>query len=143
MLVLLLIASYAVDIASPGAIEKRLNSAGIGTEIDQLIQRQRLIKSVASERPDLLQLLNQINEAGGQGIVLDKLDFNKSRPASISCQAQRAEQVYDFEENLLTKKGITEVKIQSATPDNKTKKLKFTIIFHYKKFTKSKGRARR
>jgi hypothetical protein len=143
MLVLLLIASYAVDIASPGAIEKRLNSAGVGTEIDQLIQRQKLIKSVASERPDLLQLLDQINEAGSQGVLLDKLDFKKGRLASISGQAQRAEQVYEFQESLLTQKGITNVKIQSTTQDNKTKKLKFTIIFHYKKFTQSKGRARR
>ena len=141
MLVLLLIAFYAVDIASPGAIEKRLNSAGIGSDIDLLIQRQRLIKSVASERPDLLQLLNQINEGGSQGIVLDKLDFKKGRTVSVSGQTQRAEQVYEFQENLLTKKGITDVKIQSATPDNKTKKLKFTITFHYKNFTK--GRARR
>jgi hypothetical protein len=137
MLVLLLIASYAVDVTSPGAIEKRLNSAGIGTEIDQLIQRQKLIKSVASERPDLLQLLYQINEGGSQGILLDKLDFKKGRLASISGQAQRAEQVYEFQENLLTEKGITNVKIQSTTPDNKTKKLKFTMTFHYWKFTKN------
>ena len=140
MLVLVLIVSYAVDVASPGAIEKRLNSAGVGSDIDQLIQRQRLIKSVASERPDLLQLLNQINEGGSQGILLDKLDFKKGRLASVSGQAQRAEQVYDFQENLLTKKGITDVRIQSTTQDNKTKKLKFTIIFHYKNFTKKRAR---
>lgn len=140
MLVLLLVISYAVDVAGPSAIEKRLNSAGIGTEIEPLIQRQKLIKYVASERPDLLQLLNQINEGGGREILLDKVDFKKGRPISITGQVQRANQVYDFQENLLTKKGITDVKIQSTTQDNKTKKLKFTITFHYKNFTKRRTR---
>ena len=211
MLILLLIASYAVDLATPGAIEERLNKAGIGTEIDQLIERQKLIKSVASERPDLLELLNQIHtsflfstkldfqsnldkgtlseellqkfeekkiplsqrasvsveQAGirwtitnrskkysvrkeegrlniyditaNEGIMLDKLDFKRGRLASITGQAQRAEQVYEFQENLLTKKGITNVRIQSTTQDNKTKKLKFTITFHYKNFTKKRA----
>jgi len=138
MLVLLLIASYAVDVAGPGAIEKRLNSAGVGAEIDQLIQRQRLIKSIALERPDLLQLLNEIHEADSRGILLDKFDFKKGRAASISGQADRAEQVYDFQKSLLTQKGITDVNIQSTTQDNKTKKLKFTLTFHYRNFTKKR-----
>jgi hypothetical protein len=138
MLVLLLIASYAVDIASPAAIEKRLNTAGISSDIDLLIQRQKLIKSVAADRPDILELLNQINSGNNSGIRLDKLDFKKGRPVSLSGQTDRAEQLYDFQKNLLTKKGITEVNIQSATPDNKTKKLKFTVTFHYRNFTKKR-----
>jgi hypothetical protein len=136
MLALLLIVSYAVDVAGPGAIEKRLNSTGADTNIDQLIQRQKLIKAVASQRPDLLELINQINTGENRGVLLDKLEFKKGRPISITGQTQRAEQVYDFQKNLLTKKGITDARIQSATPDNKTKKLKFTITFHYKNFTK-------
>lgn len=138
MLVLLLITSYAVDVAGPGAIQKRLNSAGVGAEIDQLIQRQKLIKSIALERPDLLQLLKQINEAGSREIQLDKFDFKKGRAASISGQADRAEQVYEFQKSLLKQKGITDVNIQSTTHDNKTKKLKFTLTFHYRNFTKKR-----
>ncbi len=139
-LVFLLIISYAMDIASPRILEKRLKGVGPGSVIHQLTERQKLIKSVASERPDLLQLLNQINEDGNQGgILLDKFEFKKGRLASISGQAQRAEQVYDFQKNLLTKKGITDAKIQNATPDSKTKKIKFTITFHYKNFTKKRA----
>lgn len=136
MLVLLVIVAYAVDVASPGAIEKRLNRAGANTDIDLLIQRQSLIKSVASQRPDLLELLNKINAGDNKGIMLDKLDFKKGRPASISGQTKDAEQMYKFQRSLLAIKGITDVKIQNPSRDNKTKKLKFTMTFHYWKFTK-------
>ncbi|MHC4111013.1 MAG: hypothetical protein ACYSUY_08055 [Planctomycetota bacterium] len=210
MLVLLLIVAYAVDIASPGAIEKRLNSAGVGTDIGTLIERQKLINSVARQRPDLLELLNQIHtsflfstkldfqsdldkgtiseellqkfeenktqlsqratvsveQAGTRwlitnrskkysirkegsklkiydttanaGILLDKLDFKKGRLVSISGQTKDAEQMYKFQESLLAIKGITDVKIQNPSRDNKTKKLKFTMTFHYKTFTKKR-----
>ena len=134
MLVLLVIVAYAVDVASPGAIEKRLAN----TDIDLLIQRQRLIKSVASQRPDLLELLNKINSGDNKGIVLDKLDFKKGRLASISGQTKDAEQMYKFQRSLLAIKGITDVKIQNPSRDNKTKKLKFTMTFHYKNFTKKR-----
>jgi Tfp pilus assembly PilM family ATPase len=137
-LVLLLIIFAAVDITGPDMIKKRLGGTGRGTTIHQLGERLKLIKSLESKRPDLLTLLNQINEGGSQGILLDKFEFKSGRPASITGQAQRTEQLYEFQKNLLAKKGITDVKIQSATPDNKTKKIKFTMTFHYSKFTKKK-----
>ena len=139
MLALLVIVSYAVDVASPGAIEKRLGGTDAGTNVDLLIQRQKLIKSVASQRPNLLELLNQINTSDSKGIMLDKLEFKKGQPVSISGQTKDAEQMYKFQKSLLTTKGITEVKIQNADRDSKTKKLKFTITFHYKNFTKKRA----
>ncbi|MHC4642241.1 MAG: hypothetical protein ACYS32_11395, partial [Planctomycetota bacterium] len=207
-LVLLLIIFVAVDIVGPGVIEKRLGGTGRGTPIHQLGERQKLIKSLESKRPDLLELLNQIHtsflfstkldfqsnldkgiiaeellqkfeenktplsqratvsveQAGikwlitnrskkysirkergrlniydttaNTGIMLDKLDFKQGRPVSITAQTKDAEQMYKFQKSLLAIKGITDVKLQSATPDNKTKKLKFTMTFHYRKFTK-------
>lgn len=212
MLVLLVIVAYAVDVVSPGAIEKRLKDVGLGSVIHQLTERQRLIKSVASERPDLLTLLNQIHtsflfrtkldfqsdldkgiiseelkqkfeenktplsnratvsveKAGirwlianrskkysirkekgwlkiydttaNAGIMLNKLDFKKGRPVSITGQTKDAEQMYKFQQSLLGIKGITDVKIQNPNRDNKTKKLKFTMTFHYKNFTKKRTR---
>jgi hypothetical protein len=208
MLIMLVIVSYAVDVVSPRAIEKRLNSIGTGSVVQQLNERQKLIKSVASQRPDLLELLNQIHtsllfsakldfqsdldkgtipeelkqkfeenktplsqratvsveQAGTKwlitnrpkkysirkegsrlniydttanaGITLDKLDFKLGRPVSITAQTKDAEQMYKFQKSLLAIKGITDVKIQNPTRDNKTKKLKFTMTFHYRKFTK-------
>jgi hypothetical protein len=212
MLIMLVIVSYAVDVVSPRAIEKRLNSIGTGSVVQQLNERQKLIKSVASQRPDLLELLNQIHtsllfsakldfqsdldkgtipeelkqkfeenktplsqratvsveQAGTKwlitnrskkysirkegsrlniydttanaGITLDKLDFKLGRPVSITAQTKDAEQMYKFQKSLLAIKGITDVKIQNPTRDNKTKKLKFTMTFHYKNFTKKRTR---
>jgi Tfp pilus assembly PilM family ATPase len=212
MLVLLVIVAYAVDVASPGAIEKRLDGTGDGSVVQQLNDRQKLIKSVASQRPDLLELLHQIHtsflfstkldyqsdldkgtlseellkkfeenksplsqranvsveQAGTRwlitnrskkysirkegsrlkiydttanaGITLDKLDFKKGRPISITAQTKDAEQMYKFEKSLLTIKGITGVKIQNSARDNKTKKLKFTMTFYYRDFTGKRTR---
>jgi len=70
--------------------------------------------------------------------MLDKLDFKKGRLASISGQTKDAEQMYKFQESLLAKKGITNVKILNPSRDSKTKKLKFTMTFHYKNFTKKR-----
>ncbi|MGB2809899.1 MAG: hypothetical protein WBC22_19320 [Sedimentisphaerales bacterium] len=210
MLVLMVIISYAVDVVSPRAIEKRLNGTGVGSVVQQLNDRQKLIRSVASQRPDLLELLNQIHtsflfstkldfqsdldkgiiseellqkfeenktplsdratvsveQAGTRWmttnrskkysirkegsrlniydttanaeITLDKLDFKQGRPVSITAQTKDAEQMYKFQKSLLAIKGITDVKIQNPDIDNKTKKLKFTMTFHYKNFTKKR-----
>lgn len=214
MLLLLVIISYAVDVASPGAIKKRLNSTDTGTDIENIIQRQKLIESVAKQRIDLLELFHMINTVDASGIKLNKLDFKKGRPISLSGQTKDNDQLYKFQESLrnkflfkvdskfqsdldkaviskdlrkefeenktrlsqhadvsveqagirwlitdklkkypvvkrdgrlqiyLTNKDITEVNIQNATPNSKTKKVDFTVTFHYKDFTKTK-RARR
>jgi hypothetical protein len=212
MLVLLVIVSYAVDVISPRTIKRRLEDVGLGSAIHQLTERQKLIKSVASQRPDLLELLNQIHtsflfstkldyqsdldkgtiseelqqkfeenktplsqratvsveQAGTRwlitnrskkysvrkegsrlkiydttanaGITLDKLDFKKGRPISITAQTKDAEQMYKFQKSLLAIKGITDVKIQNPSRDNKTKKLKFTMTFYYRDFTGKRTR---
>ena len=141
MLALFVIVSYAVDVASPNAIQKRLTTADSGMDINLLMQRQKLIKAVALERPNLLELLNQVTESGDSGIKLDSFHFKKGQLVSISGQAQNSDQLYKFQEALLSKNGIKEVKIQSTSTDSKSKKLKFTINFHYKNFTKKGIRA--
>jgi len=141
MLVLFVIVSYAVDIVSPNAIQKRLTTADSSANIDLLMQRQKLIKAVALERPNLLELLNQVTESGDSGIKLDSFHFKKGQLVSISGQAQNSDQLYKFQEALLSKNGIKEVKIQSTSTDSKSKKLKFTINFNYKNFTKKGIRA--
>ncbi len=149
MLVAVVIVSYAVDVASPNAIEKRMKAAASDTNINLVMERQKLIGTIARRRPDLLQLLNEINVNDAAGMMLDSLDFKRGRPVSISGQAQNAEQLYKFQKTLLAKKGITEVKIQNtspakagASPSPRGKggsgggRIKFTITFHYKNFTK-------
>jgi len=135
MLVLLVVVSYAVDVASPTAITKRLESSLSDTNMNMLMQRQELIKTVALQRPDLLDLLNQVSESGDRGIKLESLYFKKGQRVTIIGQADGNEQLYSFEKSLQDRKSITDVKMTSS-PDAKSKKLKFTITFHYKSFTK-------
>jgi hypothetical protein len=136
MLAAFMIVSYAIDIASPGAIEKRLQTADSSADIDLLMQRQKLIKTVALERPDLLELLNQITGSGDSGIKLDSFYFKKGQLVSIAGQAKSNDQIYEFQEALMSKNGIKDVKIQSTSRDNKSKQIKFNMTFHYKNFTK-------
>jgi len=87
-----------------------------------------------------LELLNEMNSGDNKGILLDSLHFKKGQTVTIRGQLGAADQLYKFQENLLTKKGIRDVTILSAAPDSKTKKIKFTMTFHYKTYTKRSGR---
>ena len=138
MLVMLIVVSYAVDVASPKAIEKSLRTSDSSANVDLLVERQELLNTVAKQRPDLLDLLSQVNASGERGIMLDSLHFKKGQPVNISGQAQSSDQLYKFQENLLGRKSIREVKIQNTSTDSKSRKIKFTMIFHYKTFTTKK-----
>jgi len=135
MLVLSTVVLCSVDMASPGAIEKRLSTSGSDADINLLMQRQKLIKTVAQQRPDLLNLLGQVNASGERGIKLESFHFKKGQPVTITGQAGGNDQLYKFEESLENRKNI---KIVNTNPsiDAKSKKVKFTITFHYKSFTK-------
>ncbi len=138
VLVVFIMVSYIVDVASPTAIEKRLRTSDSNADIGILEERQKLMKIVAQQRPDLLELLNQVSAGGVEGIMLDSLHFKKGQPVNITGQAQSSDQLYKFQENLLSHKDIKEVRIQNASKDNKNGKIKFTITFHYKNFTRKR-----
>jgi hypothetical protein len=133
MLALAVFVSYAIDVAKPGALEKRLSTSGSG--INQLMQRQKLMKAVAQQRPDLLNLLGQINASGDSGIKLESFHFKKGQPVTITGQAPGNEQLYKFHKSLEDRSSIKNVKT-NPSQDSKTKKLTFTMTFHYKNFTK-------
>ncbi|HUU19886.1 MAG TPA: PilN domain-containing protein [Sedimentisphaerales bacterium] len=135
MLVLSVVVSYAIDVASSSAIEKRLSASGSEADINMLMQRQKLIKEVAQQRPDLLDLLGQVTASGNGGIKLESFHFKKGQPVTITGQASTNEQLYKFEKSLQDRKNIKSVKMNPSR-DAKTKKSKFTITFHYKNFTK-------
>jgi hypothetical protein len=142
VLILLVVVSYAVDVASPGAIEKRLEASISDTDMNMLLQRQQLIKTVALQRPDLLDLLNQVVESGDRGIKLESLYFKKGQRVTINGQAPGNEQLYRFEKSLQDRTSIKDVKMtstrdtRSSTGNTRSRGLRFTITFHYKNFTK-------
>ena len=99
------------------------------------MQRQNLIKIVAMERPNLLELIKQISESGDSGVKLESFHFKKGQLVNITGQVQSPDQLYKFQEALMSKSGVKDVKILNPSRDNKTKKLKFTMTFRYKNFT--------
>jgi hypothetical protein len=142
MLVLLVIVSYAVDIAGPGSIEKRLDASISDVDMDLLVKRQQLIKTVARERPDLLDLLKMVNESGERGIKLTSLSFKKGQPVSVSGEASSNDQLSGYEKNLQNTKGIDKVNC-TANTNTKSRKITFTITFDYKNFSKKSTKTKR
>jgi hypothetical protein len=114
MLILLAIVSYAVDVASPNAIEERLSTSSSDIDMDLLMQRQGLLRAVAQQRPDLLELLQEVNASGDNGIKLESFHFKKGQRVTITGQAPGNDVLYRFEESLQNKKGIKEVKMTSS-----------------------------
>jgi len=141
MLVLLVIVSYAVDIAGPNSIEKRLEASVSDVDMNLLVKRQQLIKTVARERPDLLDLLKVVNESGERGIKLTSLSFKKGQPVSISGEASSNDQLSRYEKNLQNIKGIEKVNY-TANTNAKSRKITFTMTFHYKNFSTKTTRAK-
>lgn len=129
MIVLSILISYFVDVAKPSSIEKRIKASGSEADINLLMERQKLKRAVAQQRPDLLDLINEITTSsqntqgqrpsrGGRGqnagIQLDTFHFKKGQPVLISGQASNNDQLYNFEQNLEEKTDIREVKRTST-----------------------------
>ena len=141
MLVLLVIVSYAVDIAGPNSIEKRLEASVSDVDMNLLVKRHQLIKTVAQERPDLLDLLKVVNESGEKGITLTGFYFKKGQPVSINGQASSNDQLSRYEKNLQNTKGVEKVNY-TANTNAKSKKITFTMIFNYKNFSRKTTRTK-
>lgn len=132
MLIALIATSYVVDKSRDSRYKKLLAQ----TDLGKARQRQELVKTIAQNRPDLLQLLMDINTGQNPGIVLDSLHFKKGQPVSLVGQADSQEQLWSFQKNLRARKGIEGPEISNVSQDTKTKKVRFTITFHYKGYTK-------
>lgn len=134
MLMLLVTVLYAVDAVN----DKHLTRLVAKVDVGQFTQRQKLLKSVALQRPDLLKLLSEINSTEHEGIVLSSVHFKKGSPVTVKGQAKSEEQVWKFQKSLNSKKGIKNALIENITP--KDDKRDFSITFHYGRFSKKKSR---
>jgi hypothetical protein len=132
LLIVLIVTVYLTDVASA----KRWAALTARPDFETARQHQALLKTVARHRPDMLDLLTSINAGKNDGIVLDSLHFRKGQTVTVAGQAGNTEQMWAFEKNLRAHKDITNVAIVNPTQDNKTKKIKFTITFNYRNFSK-------
>ncbi len=134
-----LASSYAVDVIKLKRLSPLVNQAGFA----EARERQVLLKNIAAHRPDLLDLLTEINAGDNPGIVLDSFHFKKGQLVTIVGQADTDEQMRKFQRNLMNckSKALKDVDVlANTTRDSKTKKVKFTMNLNYKNFTK-KGAA--
>ncbi len=132
----MLVALFATTYLADAANAKRWNELVARPDFEAARQHQALLKTVARHRPDVLELLTALNTGKNEGIVLDSLHFKKGQPVTIAGQAGNTEQMWAFEKNLRAQKDMTNVAIVNPTQDSKTKKIKFTITFSYKGFSK-------
>jgi len=141
MLVLLAIVTFAVDVTGPKVIEKRLEASVSDVDMNELVKKQQLIKTVARERPDLLELLKLINESGERGITLTNFYFKKGQPVRITGQTTSNDQLSRYAKNLQGQKGIEQVNY-TANMNTKSRKITFNMTFQYKNFSKKTTKAR-
>jgi hypothetical protein len=132
MLIALVVTWRSVDVA----LARRLNSQVTEPSFEAARQHQALLKTVARHRVDLLQLFADLNPGASDGVLLDSIHFKKGQAVTITGQADNMEQMWKYEANLREQKGIEDVEITTAATDPKTKKVKFTMTFHYKNYTK-------
>jgi hypothetical protein len=140
MVVLFVLISYALDKTSLAHLRKHIYSAsGNPGAINAaaMIEQQQMRKIVATQRPDMLDLLTKISESNPDGMILDMITFKKRRAVTIDGSCKSYDQLYEFQKKLGEQSGIKEVKIQNSAVDkNKKGKVGFKMTFHYKNFTR-------
>lgn len=132
VLIALLVTVYLTDVAAARRWTEVVNRP----EFEAARRHQALLKTVARYRPDMLELLATISAGKSDGIVLDTLHFKKGQTVTITGQAGNIDQMWAYEKSLREQKDLANVTIMNPTQDSKTKKIKFTITFGYKSFSK-------
>jgi hypothetical protein len=141
MVVLFVLVSYAVDKASLAQLRKHIYSASGNpgaANAAALIEQQQMRKTVAAQRPDMLDLLGKISESNPDGVMLDTVTFKKRQAVTIGGSCKSYDQLYEFQKKLGEQSGIREIKIQSSAVGKDKGKVGFKMTFHYKNFTGKK-----
>ena len=131
MLAILLGTAYFIDVKANRRLTALVNEPGF----QQAKAHQTLLQHVARQRPDLLAFLTDLSAGENKGIVLDEFRFKKGQLASVTGRADNEERMWEYQANLLGQDSLRDVLISSQSPDSKTKKITFTMVFHYKNFT--------
>jgi len=132
VLILALAVSYAAVVSGERHMDKLLAEK---MNLAQVRQRQELVKAAARRRIDLLELINEINAANTEGLLLNSLTFKQGQPVTIAGVADNAEKAFKLQKNLQDRKGISRAEI-SAASERKGDKIQFSITFHYKSYTR-------
>ena len=104
--------------------------------VQQVLGEQAYRETVARARPDIMDLFQRIQTCRGK-TLLDTIEFEKGKPTKITATADSYDAAYQFQKELeaQNKNVITKSRLLEPRLDQKTKKVKFTITFHYRNFS--------
>jgi hypothetical protein len=125
-------ALYAVDVMR----HKKLTELTSAPEVAQFQKEKAYQNMVAKQRADVLELINVVTSKEHKGIILDKLTYKKGQPLKIDGRADKPPSWYSFDKAMTNTKGVSQPKRDNLVPDEKTKKVKFGMSFHYKTYTR-------
>jgi hypothetical protein len=134
MVILTILSFYFLDALNLKYLD-RLETKG-KINFDNIVEKQKLMTTIAAYRPDILELLSSLSSVEANGIMLNGLDFKRGQTIKIKGTTFNNDSLYKFQENVGKLKDFKDVKISSSSQDEKTRKIEFTISFHYKNFTK-------
>ena len=105
--------------------------------VRQVLTEQAYREIAARARPDIVDLFKRIQKCQGS-TPLDTFEFEKGKPTKITATANSYDAAYQFQKELeaQNKNVITKVRLLEPRLDQKGKKVKFTITFHYRNFSK-------
>jgi hypothetical protein len=122
---------YAVDVKRHAKLTE-LTSA---PEVAQFQKERAYQKLVARQRANLLELIDVVTSKEHKGVVIDTFVYKRGQPLKIAGRADKSEPWYDYDKAMTNLNGVTQPRRDNPVPDEKTKKVKFGMSFHYKTYT--------
>ncbi len=135
LLVVSLAALGAVTDISYSMKERHLKKLCAAGDVASRVKMRQAQKTLAQYRPDLLDLLQQVNDETHKEIVIDGVLFERGQSVRLTGHTKKAEAMYAFEEGLLQRPGVKSVSLEKETFEKKAKVFNFTILLNYKTFT--------
>jgi len=128
---MLILAVFTLDYLNKLELAKYNNE-----DVEKLVKDQKIRKLIATQRPDILELMTVIHKDTPGGIIINGISFKKGEKVTITAQASNQQQMVALQEFLSNKKEFTDVTRQNPSFDAKKKKYNFKINFHYKNWTR-------
>jgi hypothetical protein len=135
-IVVFCLAGYGVDWLKLNRLKAYNQTTDPNLNVNVRLEQERIRKVIATERPDLLDLLDKVNSVQTEGITLTSFSFKKGQHVSMNGFARDHGQLYKYQEGLLKQAGISSVEVQKAVRDEKKGQVAFSMIFDYRNFSK-------
>jgi len=140
LIVSLLIAAIVLVgcLAARRAVDEAALERLTDLELNRLIEQQKTRQLIASQRPDVLEIIAIITEQAPSGMLLDGFEFKQGGPVVITSFAKSREELYEFEKKMESHKDISQVRSVNPTLDEKQNRINFKMEFNYKNFSEKR-----